>query len=121
MWENVGVFRTRESLVKATDKINQLQEEAKQVSISYNKVFYNREVIEALENENMLEIAKCITNAALKRTESRGAHYRYDFPDSDNSTWLKHITFRKEDEQIKLRYRPVDLKIFKLKGVDYER
>ena len=121
MWENVGVFRTRESLVKATGKINQLQEEAKQVSISYNKVFYNREVIEALENENMLEIAKCITNAALKRTESRGAHYRYDYPDSDNSTWLKHITFRKEDEQIKVGYRPVDLKIFKLEGVDYER
>lgn len=115
MWEKVGVFRTGESMVEAAEKINQLQDEAKQVSISSNSAFYNREVIEALENENLLETAKCITQAALARTESRGAHYRNDYPNRDDDNWLKHIVVKKEEGQIKLTYRPVDLRILKLK------
>ena len=53
------------------------------------------ELILLLELRNMRIVAEMVCKAALKRTESRGAHFRVDYPDEDNSRWLKNIVFRK--------------------------
>ncbi len=56
------------------------------------------EALRALEAEHMLLTAQVIIEAALNRTESRGAHRRSDFPDSDDSSWLHHIGFKMNKE-----------------------
>ncbi|MCR4440591.1 MAG: FAD-dependent oxidoreductase [Peptococcaceae bacterium] len=116
MWENVGVFRTKESLEYALEKIQQLQEI--EAAVSEKKAAGSQEVVQVLENESILETARCIIHAALDRKESRGAHYRNDYPDTDNKNWLKHITVKKIGKTVQLDYRRVDTRILKPGGFD---
>ncbi|NIN53586.1 MAG: succinate dehydrogenase/fumarate reductase flavoprotein subunit, partial [Nitrososphaeria archaeon] len=70
---------------------------------------YNFEWIEALELWNMLTVAEMTARSALLREESRGAHFRRDFPNTDNQKWLKNIMVRLEDKEMKLIPTPVSL------------
>jgi succinate dehydrogenase/fumarate reductase flavoprotein subunit len=65
--------------------------------------------VEGLENYNAMIIARCITEAALLRTESRGAHYREDYPQWDNKNWLQHLVITEQDNQLRIDKVPVDL------------
>jgi succinate dehydrogenase/fumarate reductase flavoprotein subunit len=62
-----------------------------------------RELFKTLELKNMIVLAEIICRAALLRTESRGAHYRSDYPEEDNDNWLKNIVIQKIDSGMQLR------------------
>ncbi|HEB71754.1 MAG TPA: succinate dehydrogenase/fumarate reductase flavoprotein subunit, partial [Nitrospirae bacterium] len=69
---------------------------------------FNTNLIEALELSHMLEYSELIVAGGLAREESRGAHFRNDFPKRDDDKWMKHtLAFRKEDGGYELKYRPV--------------
>lgn len=87
MWNNVGVIREKNELEKA---LRQLQGPWPQAAIKNNA-----DLINVLEFNNMRLISEMVCIAAIQRTESRGSHYRIDFPNEDNHQWLKNIIFHK--------------------------
>ena len=110
MWEKVGIFRTGNELQEAITIIEKLKkEDIPQLSITNQHTRYNQEFIEALEVENMVLVAEMIARAALMREESRGAHYRKDYPKSDNKNWLSNIIIDQKHDQIRLTKQPVVL------------
>ncbi|MCL4496846.1 MAG: FAD-binding protein [Deltaproteobacteria bacterium] len=90
MRAGVGVFREETAMKKALDKIGELKERAKNIGIDDKSKTFNTDIVEAFEFSNILLIAEVITRGAILRKESRGAHYRTDFPERDDSNWLKH-------------------------------
>ncbi len=68
---------------------------------------YNKEWVDAIELENMLHLLKCATISALHRTESRGVHFREDFPFTDNDNWLKENIIKYEKGRLEVYRRPV--------------
>jgi len=64
-----------------------------------------------IELRNMLEVSKIVCLSALLRKESRGSHYRSDFPKEDNHNWLKNIIARKDNDEIKTELIPVDKEV----------
>ena len=70
---------------------------------------YNKEWVDAIELENMLHLLKCATIGALHRTESRGVHFREDFPYTDNDNWLKENIIKYEKGRLEVHRRPVTM------------
>ncbi len=96
---NAQVFRTAESLNKAKEVVHGLQQRYNKVSVQDKGKRFNTELMEAFELGFMLDIAEAVIEAALNRQESRGGHYREDFPDRDDENWMKHtMVYRVEDE-----------------------
>ena len=112
MQMNVGVFRTEESLTKALEKLEELQNKMDDFKVNDKSSIYNLELIEALELNNMLLVAKAIAKAALERKESRGGHYRDDYPERDDENFLKHTEVYSDAEgrELEIKYRPVRMK-----------
>ncbi|WP_273265467.1 succinate dehydrogenase flavoprotein subunit [Flexistipes sinusarabici] len=111
MQTNVSVFRTEEGMTNALDKILELKEKMKDYKVEDKSTVFNLELIEALELNNMLMVAEAHTRAALQREESRGGHYRDDYPDRDDDKYLKHTeVFYNEDGTFSVEYRDVRLK-----------
>ncbi len=108
MMDNVGVFRTEALLNDALTKIRELKERYQHIAIDDKGKTFNQDLIEAWEVANLLDIAEVTTVSALARRESRGAHYREDYPQRDDEQWLKHtLAYRQPDGCIQLRYKPV--------------
>jgi succinate dehydrogenase / fumarate reductase, flavoprotein subunit len=87
---NVQVFRTDETLRKALDDIEALRERYKNVGIHDRGKRYNLDLLEAVELGFLLEIAEVVTVAAIHRKESRGGHFREDFPNRDDENFMHH-------------------------------
>jgi succinate dehydrogenase / fumarate reductase flavoprotein subunit len=85
MFENVGLFREEKKLKTALSKIEQFQDSIKNIGIKDKNKTYNKNLTDYLELENMLIVSQMIVNSALNRKESRGAHYRVDFKDENES------------------------------------
>ncbi|MBT9259592.1 MAG: FAD-binding protein [Clostridiales bacterium] len=109
MTRNVGVFRSAEGLEEARETILRLKERFARVSVQDKGRVYNSNLLSVLELENMLELAHVIIESALFRTESRGAHYRTDYPERDDENWLKHTLVRYRDGQHELSTLPVTI------------
>ncbi|MBI5892751.1 MAG: FAD-binding protein [Deltaproteobacteria bacterium] len=107
MIKNVGVFRDKERLFAAKEKIKELKERYNHVYLEDKGDIFNTELLETIELKNLLTIAECIVLGAINRTESRGAHFRLDYPKRDDETWLKHTMFYKKDDEIKIDYKDV--------------
>jgi succinate dehydrogenase / fumarate reductase flavoprotein subunit len=90
MTENAGVFRTKESLEKQIKLIDRLLKKFKNIRIDDKSNTFNTDLQEAIELGHMLEFSKFIVDGALNREESRGGHYREDFPTRDDKNFLKH-------------------------------
>jgi succinate dehydrogenase / fumarate reductase flavoprotein subunit len=105
MTEKCSVFRERDSLQQALTEIRQLKERYSNLSLANKGTRFNYELQEALELGNMLETAETIAFSALQREESRGAHYRKDFPERNDKEWLKHTLVYATPEGLTLRYK----------------
>lgn len=109
MMDHVGVFRENAGLEAALDTIKELQERYKNIRVDDRGRRFNTEVLEAFELGSLLDLAEVTTVSALARTESRGAHWREDFPRRDDVNWLKHTLAYRKDGEIVLRYKPVTI------------
>ena len=109
MMDHVGVFRENAGLETALDTIKELQERYKNIHVDDRGRRFNTEVLEAFELGSLLDLAEVTTVSALARTESRGAHWREDFPRRDDLNWLKHTLAYRKDGEIVLRYKPVTI------------
>jgi succinate dehydrogenase / fumarate reductase flavoprotein subunit len=87
---NMQVFRTKESLETVLRDIASLEERYRNISVGDKGKRFNLDLLEAVELGFLLEIAKVMTVAALHREESRGGHYREDFPNRDDVKFMKH-------------------------------
>lgn len=113
MEAHCGIFRDRDRLTKGYDKIKELKERFKKVSLTDKNDNYNNELLHIFEVGQMLDISEAILVGAINRQESRGSHYRRDFPKRDDENWLKHTLIYKDGEEFKIRYRDVRVTKFK--------
>jgi len=104
MTKYVGVFRNETDMLKLGKIITDLQARFKNVSIDDKGGTFNLDLLEALEVGSLLDFSEVIVAGALSRQESRGAHYRTDFPKRDDKKWLKHTLAWKTDKGIKLDF-----------------
>ncbi len=111
MDDHAGPFRDAASLGEGRAAIARLEKEA--VMVSEHSGVFNAELEEAYELSFMLRLAGCIVESAIARTESRGAHWRTDFPQRDDRAWLKHVTCAKGAGGPTLGYRDVRVSRFK--------
>ncbi|AXR74021.1 MULTISPECIES: succinate dehydrogenase flavoprotein subunit [Auritidibacter] len=95
---DVQVFRTEESIRRALDEIGDLRQRYENVSVQDKGRRFNLDLLEGLELGYLLDIAEAMTVAALHRQESRGGHYREDFPDRDDEKWMKHTMLYRDSE-----------------------
>ena len=87
---NAQVFRTSESLTQALDDIKALQKRFRHVSVQDKSRMFNTDLLEAVELGFLLDIAETVVVGALNREESRGGHFREDFPDRDDKNYMRH-------------------------------
>ena len=108
MMQNVGVFRTEALLKEALEKIQELKERYARARVRDRGRVFNQELVEAWEVGCLLDVAEATAACALHRTESRGAHYREDFPERDDQAWLKHtLVWRQPDGTLRFGAKPV--------------
>ncbi len=103
-----GVFRREEVLAEGLEKVLAIGERVQHARLRDHSKVFNTARIEALELENLVDIAVATVASALARRESRGAHSRIDYPERNDQNWLKHSLYYKEDQR--LDYKPVRLK-----------
>lgn len=104
MTKYLGVFRCESDILKMKVIIKELQERYQQVTVDDHGAVFNLDLIEALELENLLSFSEVIVEGALARKESRGAHFRTDFPKRDDVQWLKHTLAWRRDKKIVLDF-----------------
>jgi succinate dehydrogenase / fumarate reductase flavoprotein subunit len=102
MTKFAGIFRNEADLKKVKKIIKDLQQRYKEVTIDDTGSAYNLDLFEAFEVGNLLSFSEVIVEGALARQESRGAHYRTDFPKRDDKKWLRHTLAWKTDKGVKL-------------------
>ncbi|MBM4123495.1 MAG: FAD-binding protein [Nitrospira sp.] len=115
MSQNLGIFRTKQSITEAVGTVRALKERAAGVLLQDRGKVFNTDLVQALELQSLLEIAETIVAGALAREESRGAHYRADFPKRDDENWLKHSLALRTPEGPMLSYEPVTITKFQPK------
>ena len=112
MGMNLGIFRTRHSMEGVLQAISALKAHAAQVYVQDKGMVFNSDLIQALELGALADIAETIAAGALAREESRGAHYRSDFPKRNDADWLKHTLATRTSEGLALSHAPVRITRF---------
>jgi succinate dehydrogenase / fumarate reductase flavoprotein subunit/fumarate reductase flavoprotein subunit len=113
MWERVGIVRDGAKLKHALDEIAGLTAQLDRLSVSGGRGF-NLTWQQALDLRNLLTASELIARSALLREDSRGAHYREDFPATDNANWLKNIYIARNGAAPRLWTEPVKLERLRL-------
>jgi len=108
MTENATVIRYNAALAKTLTKIDELSDRFKKINLQDRTQWANQTLNFARELGNMLILARAITMGALERNETRGAHYKPEFPERDDKNWLKTTKASYQSGKIKLEYEPVD-------------
>jgi succinate dehydrogenase / fumarate reductase flavoprotein subunit len=109
---NLGLVRTEESIRSAQVVVESLKVRAAAVTIQDKGRVFNTDLLQALELQSLLDVAETIVAGALVRTESRGAHYRSDFPQRDDVHWLRHTLAHRTSGGPVLTYDPVTITRF---------
>ncbi len=108
MQKHCGVFRTDELLQEGVGQIGEVAARVGDIHLKDKSQVFNTARVEALEVENLIEVAKATMVSAAARQESRGAHSHRDFPERDDVNWLKHTLWYSEGNR--LAYRAVQMK-----------
>ena len=90
MEAGAGIYRSEDSLQSCTQRVQELRERYRQVTLTDRSNVFNTDLVEALELGSMLDVAAAMACSALQRKESRGSHQRLDFPKRDDEKFLKH-------------------------------
>jgi succinate dehydrogenase / fumarate reductase flavoprotein subunit len=108
MQAHCGVFRNQQLLTEGVTRVMQIEQRVRNTSIRDRSKTFNTARVEALELDNLIEVAKATIVSAEARRESRGAQARSDYPSRDDANWLKHTLWYSEGNR--LDYKPVNLK-----------
>jgi succinate dehydrogenase / fumarate reductase flavoprotein subunit len=119
MMNDVGVFREGPTVQTALDKVRELKDRYRRISIDDKGAKFNTDLLEAWELGCLLDLAEVTAYAALNRTESRGAHWREDFPKRDDANWLKHTFVTNKNGVFAASYKPVRITRFEPKERTY--
>jgi hypothetical protein len=121
MTDNVTVVRYNDRLKATDDKLLELQDRFKRISIYDSNLWATQALPHARQLQHMLELARVITLGALNRNESRGAHYKPDFPNRDDENFLKTTIAEYSGEGPVLSYEPVDISLIVPRKRDYSK
>jgi len=113
MMDHVSVFRDRSGLNAALAEIKELQARTQRMTACSRGRCFNRELLDRIELDHMLTLAEVIAAGALAREESRGAHFREDFPERNDDRFLLHTMVRKSGTGVSLFKKPVSVTRFK--------
>ena len=116
---HIGIFRTRERMEEGRRKLSELRGRASSIGVRDRSARFNLELVAALETLSVLDLAEAIVESALAREESRGAHYRLDFPERDDAQWLRHTLAYRSADGPKLGYTPVTVTRYEPKARSY--
>jgi succinate dehydrogenase / fumarate reductase, flavoprotein subunit len=116
MQTHCGVFRFPDLLEEGVKQIGEVAQRVQHVGIADKSRVFNTARVEALELENLIEVAVASLASADARKESRGAHDRSDFPDRDDKNWIKHTLWYKEASR--LDYKPVHMKPLSVETIE---
>jgi succinate dehydrogenase / fumarate reductase flavoprotein subunit len=120
MTEHVTVTRRNDGIAKTDAKLQELLERFTRINLSDRTKWSNQTLNFTRELYNMLILARVITLGALARNESRGAHYKPDFPERDDANWLKTTRAKWAGGAIQLTYEPVDISLLPLRARRYD-
>ena len=121
MTDNVTVVRYNDRLKATDDKLLELIDRFGNISINDSNLWATQAVPHARQLWNMLQLARVITLGALNRNESRGAHYKPDFPDRNDEEWLKTTIAEYSNEAPVFSYEPVDISLVEPRKRDYSK
>jgi succinate dehydrogenase / fumarate reductase flavoprotein subunit len=108
MNDKVGIFREESGLKQALQALPELRARAQRIGSTQSDTLFNLELVDKFELEAMITLAETITAAALARQESRGAHFRRDYPQRNDQGWLKHsLVSRKGEAELQLSHKEV--------------
>lgn len=119
MMEQVGVYRNENGMAAAVDKLMGLRYQYRGVRVGDTNKSFNTDLLDVLELENLLDLALITAESARNRKESRGAHFREDFPERNDNQWLKHTLAFLENDAVRIEYLPVDISIWEPKARKY--
>jgi succinate dehydrogenase / fumarate reductase flavoprotein subunit len=113
MTEKVGIFRNEKGLLDARNKIRTIKKRYNDISIQDKGNVFNTELALALELGNLIDLAEVIVVSALARKESRGSHFRLDYPKRNDNEWLHHTLAQFLEDNIRLKFKRVKITRFK--------
>ena len=112
MTNHGSVFRTEESLKQGIDDLRTLKGRFSSVAVTNKGRSFNYELMETIELGHQLDLCEVILASALSRRESRGAHFREDFPERDDQNYLRHTLVFDTPEGPRIDYKPVKITRF---------
>ncbi|SDM97158.1 succinate dehydrogenase flavoprotein subunit [Sediminibacillus halophilus] len=123
MTDNVTVVRDNEKLMKTDEKIKELMERWENININDTSRWSNQGVMFTRQLKNMLQLARVITIGAYNRNESRGAHYKPEFPERNDEEWLKttKASYDAVNNEPVFEYEDVDVSLIKPRKRDYSK
>jgi succinate dehydrogenase / fumarate reductase flavoprotein subunit len=116
MTEDVGVFRTQEGIEKAITVLKELKESTDNTGLSSKSLRMNQELVQHWELDNLLMASMTVAQGALRRQESRGAHFREDFPERSDAFNYHTLVSMKQFGKVEFSKRNVDMSIFEEGG-----
>jgi succinate dehydrogenase / fumarate reductase flavoprotein subunit len=109
MSDKAGIFRTKKQLEEALEAIREIREDYGRAFISGQCLRYSQAIVNLIEFGYMVDLTEVITLGALLREETRGSHYRLDFPKREDAGWLKHTLVNLRDGKPEVTYRDVQI------------